>query len=334
MADEIGYVEAVTEVLDPLLAASNLLHVVDRAERAGVLRLLRDGADIPTVSEATGLSAESVHTLCAALIANGVAEQRAGSLQLTPPWRAMTADGALIRLSDSLTQSRVVDAMLSGRETDYASLSPQDRSAFAHAVSPNPFARELVDRTREDIAKDPWWSSMLEGGRHLELGCGIAGRMLTMVQAMPKLYAVGIELDPDLAQEARERAAQLGVEDRVEIVTGDATRYRGDRPFDSAFWSQWFFPSPTREAALATLRANLRSGAVVRSPVFGDHDRIAEDPFGKEARQYTLLRVMIDAWGVPERTPDQLKTEFEHAGFVDVAIVPRDIAVTIYARRP
>ena len=43
---------------------------------------------------------------------------------------------------------------------------------------------------------------------------------------------------------------------------------------------------------------------------------------------------MIDGWGVPERTPEQLKAEFEGAGFVDVTIVYHDINDGIYARRP
>ena len=143
-----------------------------------------------------------------------------------------------------------------------------------------------------------------------------------------------LELDPDLAAEARRRAADLGIQDRVEIVTGDATTYRADEQFDFGFWSQWFFPTSTREAALASLFANVRSGGIVRSPVFGDHARMADDPHGDEARLYSLERVMIDGWGVPERTPEQLKAEFEGAGFVDVTIVYRDINDGIYARRP
>jgi predicted O-methyltransferase YrrM len=254
--------------------------------------------------------------------------------RLTPDWRALTGPGAWVPLGDIIAQSRVIDAMLSGRESAYASLSPEDRSTFAHAVSPNPYSPQLVERIRTEIAASPWWSGMTEGGRHLELGCGVAGRMLTVLQAMPRLRAVGVELDPDLADEARRRASDLGIQDRIEIVTGDATTYRSEEPFDFGFWSQWFFPAPTREAALASLFANVRSGGVVRSPVFGDHGRMAADPHGDDARQYSLHRVMHDGWGVPERTPEQLKAEFEDAGFIDVTIVYHEVNDGIYARRP
>ncbi len=174
--------------------------------------------------------------------------------------------------------------MLSRPEATYASIPAADREAFARAVSPNPYAPELVDRVGRDIAADRWWAPMIDGGRYLELGCGIAGRMLTLLQAMPMLRAVGVELDSHLAEEARRRAKDLGLQDRVEIVTADATVYRADEPFDFGFWSQWFFPSATRDAALASLFANVRSGGVVRSPVFGDHQRMAAEPYGSDAR--------------------------------------------------
>ena len=334
MAEELEFFKALEAVLYPLTTASSLLRVVDRADREGVLRQLRDGADVADLANVTGRSNESARALCAALVANGIAEAYASGFRLTPPWRAVTAEGTFIRLRDVLAQSRVIDALMSGGQTTYSTLSPADRSAFAHAVSPNPYAPELVDRIRKEIAEDPWWAPMATGGRYLELGCGIAGRMLTMLQAMPLLRAVGVELDPDLAEEARQRAADLNLQDRVEIITADATTYRSEDAFDFGWWSQWFFPSSTREAALASMLANLRAGGVVRAPVFGDHDRIAAEPLGEEARLYTLDRVMLDSWGVPERTPVQLRAEFEEAGFTDVTIAPGDIATAVYARAP
>lgn len=334
MADEPGFFDALDTALAPLLTARRVLAVVERAERDGLLQELRDGADIAQLAQKAGVSEESAGILCAALAANGIAEVDAAGFRLTPPWRALTAAGAFVPLRDVLIQGRVIDAMLSSPEATYATISPHDRSAFARSVSPNPYSADLVDQIRKDITDDPWWAPMADGGRYLELGCGIAGRMLTMLQAMPLVRAVGVELDPDLADEARARAADLDLQDRVEIVTGDATTYRSEEPFDFGFWSQWFFPSGTRQAALGAMFANVRSGGVLRSPVFGDHDRIADDPLGEEARLYTLDRVMLDSWGVPERTPDQLKAEIAAAGFTDVAIVRNGIPITLYARRP
>jgi len=334
MADEVGFFAALEAALTPLTTARGLLAVVERAEREGVLRVLRNGGSVADVAQRTGSSHVSARTLCAALVANGVAEPVAVGYRLTPFWRALTADDAFIPLRDVLAQSRVIDVMLSRPEATYASIPVADREAFARAVSPNPYAPELVDRVGRDIAADRWWAPMIDGGRYLELGCGIAGRMLTLLQAMPMLRAVGVELDSHLAEHARRRAKDLGLQDRVEIITADATTYRADEPFDFGFWSQWFFPSATRDAALASLFANVRSGGVVRSPVFGDHERMAAEPYGSDARIYALDRVMLDSWGVPERTPEQLQTEFAAAGFIDVTVERGEVMPVIYARRP
>lgn len=334
MTGDIGFFEAVQSALTPLAIARRTLALIERAEREGALALLRDGADVADVAGRTGWSEETATSICRALVANGVAEPDSAGFRLTPPWRALTAEGTFIRLRDFLIQGRVIDRMLSTGEDTYPTLSPGDRSAFARAVSPNPFADELVDRMSADLSADPWWNPMRAGGRYLEYGCGLAGRMLTILRASPSVRAVGIEIDPQLADEARARATALGLNDRVDVITADATTYRSDDAFDFGFWSQWFFPAATRPAALSSMYANLRSGGVLRTPVFGDHARMAEAPSGQAARLYTLDRVMLDSWGVPERTPQALAAEVEEAGFVDVAIERRDIAMTVYARRP
>ena len=333
MAEELEFFKALEAVLYPLTTASSLLRVVDRADREGVLRQLRDGADVADLANVTGRSNESARALCAALVANGIAEAYASGFRLTPPWRAVTAEGTFIRLRDVLAQSRVIDALMSGGQTTYSTLSPADRSAFAHAVSPNPYAPELVDRIRKEIAEDPWWAPMATGGRYLELGCGIAGRMLTMLQAMPLLRAVGVELDPDLAEEARQRAADLNLQDRVEIIAADATTYRSEDAFDFGWWSQWFFPSSTREAALASMLANLRAGGVVRAP---SSATTTASPRSRSARRLVSTRwtascSILGGAGAHSRS---VAAEFEEAGFTDVTIAPGDIATAVYARAP
>jgi hypothetical protein len=335
VSDEISFFDAALEVLDPLFSASNLLNVIDRAERSGVLAALRDGADLDTLVAVTGLGEQSARTMCVALTANGIAESVNGDYRLTRHWRALLADNGMITLASMIARNRVMDRMLAGQDTDYFRLDAHARMAFARGVSPNPYSSALVAQFAQETVNDPWWASMADGGRHLELGCGLAGRLLTLLQALPKLRAVGVELDPELADEARRRADELGVADRVEIITSDATTFTSDELFDFGFWSQWFFPSATRPGALATLFACVRRGGAVRAPVFGLHDQIAQDPTGRQARSYAVDRIMLDAWGVPERTPEQLHDEFEAAGFIDATIVTREGGVTsVYARRP
>ena len=66
VAEELEFFKALEAVLYPLTTASSLLRVVDRADREGVLRQLRDGADVADLANVTGRSNESARALCRA----------------------------------------------------------------------------------------------------------------------------------------------------------------------------------------------------------------------------------------------------------------------------
>jgi trans-aconitate methyltransferase len=167
---------------------------------------------------------------------------------------------------------------------------------------------------------DPDLAALRDGGTLLELGCGVAGRTLALLQGVPDLRVVGLELAEDLAAEARSRAEALGVADRFEVVLADATTF--DRPgaFDVVFWSQFFFPAASRRAALGVAFASLRPSGIVQAPLAGDFPTMRAEPDGGQARYYAVSRVVYESWGVPERTPEQLAAELEEAGFVDVDV--------------
>lgn len=103
--------------------------------------------------------------------------------------------------------------------------------------------------------------------------------------------------------------------------------------FVTAQWSQFFFPEVSRAGTLQTLHSALSPSGIVEAPVMGDHARMAGDPHGAEARDYTLKRVVHSLWGIPERTQDQLMDEFVQAGFTDVHAVRLGL-VRVFATRP
>jgi SAM-dependent methyltransferase len=175
-----------------------------------------------------------------------------------------------------------------------------------------------------------------DGDRHLELGCGVAGRILCVLQAFPTLTAVGVELAPDLAAEAERRAAALGVADRFEVVCADATTVRLDGTFAVAFWSQFFFTGASRAGTLATAYQALRPGGMLLAPLLGDPSVAEPDPHGSSARSLALARVVHGLWGVPDRSPDDLATEVSAGGFVDVVVsaAPDAGVLVVVATRP
>ena len=80
------------------------------------------------------------------------------------------------------------------------------------------------------------------GQRILELGTGVATALLCLMSRVPDLECVGVELQPDLADMARENARRNGFE--AEIVTADLTDLPGGlraRSFEHVLMNPPFF---------------------------------------------------------------------------------------------
>ena len=175
------------------------------------------------------------------------------------------------------------------------------------------------------VAADPDQEVLTRGGTHLELGCGVAGRILTTLQAVPAMRAIGVEISPDLAAVARERAEALGVSERFEVVEQDVADFDREACADTAFWSQFFFPEASRRGALAAAYRALRPGGVLTASLAATLD---------DERMLALNDVTLAGWAVPSRTGDELVEEISAAGFLDVAVVERGGLSRVRAVRP
>lgn len=320
-----SWFEASERTLDPLLNAASLLALVEGAEASELLRALRSTTTPSEAAAATGLPEARVGDICDALVAGEVAEWVGSGIRLTADWDALTSATAFAPLADGLRMNDVTTRSLRDLSGPggFAELPPGDRLAYATAVSPNPFSPALVAAVRQGA----WTPASIrirlrEEDRHLELGCGVAGRILCALQAFPAMTAVGVELDPGLAAEARRRAERLGVADRFEVVCADATSVRLDGVFDVVAWSQFFFTEASRPGALATAYTALKPGGLIVAPLLGDDDAAAAEPHGTEARSLAVSRVVHGGWGVPARSATDLVGEMTAAGFADAAVTP------------
>lgn len=330
MSQGLGFFEAWDAVVTPLEQARKLLGLVAGARASGLLEVLHDGLTDDEVATRTGLGREVSDALVRALLVNGVAVSSGGRLALSDEWRAIVSPTAYTNLGAVLrgleVEARLLETVVRGE--DYWTISSADRLDYARAVSPDPFRPEFVAAVRDSVATSPVRSRLSEGGRLLEAGCGVAGQLLTMLQAFPKLEAVGVELAGDLADEAERRAHELGVDDRFTVVRSDvATAGLEPESFDFAHWSQFFFPSAARIPALRAVRRALRPGGFVYAPLPFPFEEMAADPQGAAARDYTLFRVVLASWGVPERDEAGLVAEMLEAGFADAHLVraPGDV---------
>lgn len=338
MSPPPSWFEVYDDVLAPVLGPHGMVNVLLGASSRGVLDALVEEVTLGELAVATALPEPRVQALLDVLVAYDVVERSEDRFRLAPSWLALMADDAFATLSDLLASADIEARLLreSASGADYWTMPPADRLVFARAISPNPFARSLVEGFRKQLAGDPDLAALVAGGRLLELGCGVAGRVLTMLQALPEMRAVGVELSEDLAAEAQRRAEQLGVDDRFEVVCSDAASFSRPEAFDVAFWSQFFFPESARPGALRTLWASLRSGGIAQAPLLGDDAALRLDDRGAEARHRAVFRVILDGWGVPDRDRDGLAAEFADAGFVDIRYTGGGAAgpVRLVARKP
>jgi hypothetical protein len=319
-ADAMSWDDAYDAAWSPLLLARGVLDLVHTAESTGVMVALRAPSTAGVLSDVAGMPEVAVTSLLDALEVNEVVLRDADTYRLTEPWLVLTGNAATSPLATMLAASDIERAILRGLGggVDYWTLSSEDRLVFARSVSPDPFAPGVVAGMARGLSADPTYDVLASGGTLLELGCGVAGRVLAMLQALPGMSAVGIELSDDLAGEAARRADALGLSDRFEVVTTDAATF--DRPdaFDGGYWSQFFFAEESRGPALETMRRSLRSGAVLEAPLLGDPAELAAEPHSQTARERAVFCVVLGSWGVPDRSGEELVAEFGAHGFVDV----------------
>ena len=323
----MSWFEAYERALLPLTTPAELLALLTAAESAGLLEALRTPSTTTGLAEGLDQSETLVAAVCRALAAYDVAVLEDDLYRLAPDWMTLSDEAAFSPLAVQLAKAEVDQRAFRHvlEAEDYWTMPAEDRLLIARAVSPDPFSAGLVEGFRALVAADPDHEALTRGGTHLELGCGVAGRILTTLQAVPEMRAIGLEISPDLAAVARDRAVRLGVADRFEVVVQDAADFDREACADTVFWSQFFFPEASRAGALAAAFRALKPGGVLTATLM--------DTVG-DRRSLTLGEVSLAGWGVPPRSPEELVDEVSRAGFVDTAVVDRGGLPRVRAVRP
>lgn len=80
------------------------------------------------------------------------------------------------------------------------------------------------------------------GGHVLDIGCGAGAAALCLLARRPDLSITGIEIQPDLADLARQNAALNGVAERFQVVEGDVATLHLEERFDMTMSNPPFLP--------------------------------------------------------------------------------------------
>ncbi|HVF80097.1 MAG TPA: class I SAM-dependent methyltransferase [Solirubrobacteraceae bacterium] len=145
----------------------------------------------------------------------------------------------------------------------------------------------------------------------LDVGVGVGALAVAMCQLWPSLRTVGIDpWEPALAL-AREQVAAAGLEERIELrkITAEALEDR--EQFDLAWVPTFFIPSDVLDPAIERVHAALRPDGWVLLGMYGRPG----NPFIDALADFRAVRQ-----GGSLRTPQEVASSLERAGFEDVAV--------------
>jgi predicted O-methyltransferase YrrM len=321
--------------LDELQRAAEGLAALRAAHRSGLLATLAEPHSSTDLAARLSLPPSRVVALLSLLSAFGIVESRDARWALLPEWSGLILGETPASFRPSIGMGAIRAAQFSTcleDSRDYWTLDAAERLTMARGVSPNPRSPISVAIAQADLAPLPEVVTALEnGGRILELGCGVASRLCALLLAFPNASAVGIELAEDLLEYARDRADRLGLGDRLTLVATDAGNYHPDGEFDLVGWSQFFFPVESRAGALTTALRALRPGGWITMPVVWDGS--IPEPGSADDQELAADRLMLDLWDVPALNAGEVAAELEAAGFVNVRTHASPVATFIRAQK-
>ncbi len=184
-----------------------------------------------------------------------------------------------------------------------------------------PFVCEAVDQVLGEITRSSAGSFSAAPIHLLEVGCGSGVYIRHACRRSLSLTAVGLELQPEVAEFARRNLDQWGLSERVTVEACDVRNYTPARLFDLVTLHNniYYFPESTRDALLRHLAGFLKPGGrlLLTSECQGG---------GVTGQVLNLWAVMTDGTGAlpyPHPFCEQLRL----CGFTDVfarSLLPGD----------
>ncbi len=359
---EFGHLQAharASRTLNEWMAGAHAFALLQAATESGILDALCTPHTSAQIAAATHVDVEGTKDILLALTAYGVAQRDQDLYRLAPDWALLAAPAAVQPLANVVRSTvfkiRTLNTITQKGDI-YTALSAADMLAIAQGLGASALSSASHVMTAGLGHGMPELKRLWEAGaHHLEVGCGVGNSLFGIATTFPKVTAVGIEIQPMVARETQRRANILGVADRVEVRQMDAGELGEEALYDTAQWSQTFFPAPTRAAVLRALWRAMKPGGYVFMPLLPEfppdaparrremlrlawhavrsniflalaflNDALGDTPARRraEARFAALQRLLYSKWGVPARTATELQSEVQVAGFNVLRTMP------------
>ena len=143
--------------------------------------------------------------------------------------------------------------------------------------------RHIYDLTRKFylLGRDELIEALAppSGGRVLEIGCGTGRNLVLAARRYPGARAYGVDISEEMLITARANIGRAGLEGRVGVARGDATRFDpvalfGERTFDRVFISYALSMIPPWREAVAHAATLLAPGGSLHIVDFGDQGEL------------------------------------------------------------